>query len=133
MHVLCYLKASHYMSIVPAPNFISITSDPVSPIHPVGATVTLTCTVVLSSAVDVRITLSTVWTGPNGYIMTTNNLQPVLGSTTTYTSIAMVNSIGRAESGIYTCTATVSSTNEFVMNNTVFEEAQITTGKSQQH
>ena len=117
------------MSIVPAPNSISIATDPVSPIHPMGSTVTLTCTVVFSLTVDLPVTVNIVWTGPDEY-MTTNTAQPVIGSTTTYTSTAMVNSIGRAESGIYNCTATFSSTNEFVMNNTVFEVARITTGKS---
>ena len=52
------------------------------------------------------VTVSTVWTGPNGF-MTANIAQPVMGSTTTYTSTAMVSSFGRDQSGNYTCTATV--------------------------
>ena len=72
----------------------------------VGSTVTLTCTVELSPAVDVPVTVNTVWTGPNGF-MTTSTAQPVTGSTTTYTSTAMVSSFGRDQSGDYTCTTTV--------------------------
>ena len=71
----------------------------------VGSTVTLTCTVELSPAVDVPVTVNTVWTGPDGF-MTTSTAQR-MGSTTTYTSTAMVSSFGRDQSGNYTCTATV--------------------------
>ena len=37
-----------------------------------------------------------------------------MGSTTTYTSTAMVSSFGRDQSGVYTCTATVSSASSFI-------------------
>ena len=87
---------------VPAPTSVTVTNGSVN----VGSTVTLTCTVELSPAVDVPVTVNTVWTGPDGF-MTTNTAQPVMGSTTTYTSTAMVSSFGRDQSGDYTCTATV--------------------------
>ena len=90
-----------------------VTSDPVSPIRPVGSDVTLTCTVELSPAVDVPVTVNTVWTGPDGF-MTTNTAQPVRGNPTTYTSTAMVSSFERDQSGNYTCTATVISTFQFI-------------------
>ena len=51
--------------------------------------------------------MNTVWTGPDGF-MTTNTAQPVMGSTTTYASTAIVSSFGRDQSGVYTCTATAS-------------------------
>ena len=79
----------------------------------VGSTVTLTCTVELSPAVDVPVTVNTVWTGPTGF-STTNTAQAMAGSTTTYTSTALVSSFGIYQSGNYNCTATVSSTFSFI-------------------
>ena len=100
---------------VPATDSVIVMSVPVSPIHPAVSAVTLTCTVELSPAVDVPVTVTTMWTGPAGF-MTTNTAQPVMGTTTTYTSTAVVNSFGRHRSGKYTCTATVSSTSSFLLD-----------------
>ena len=112
---------------------MTITGDPVSPIRPVGSEVTLTCTVVLNPAVDVPVTVNTVWTGPAGF-MTTNTAQPVMGSTTTYTSTAMVSSFGRDQSGNYTCTATVSSTSLYLTDSrSQSGTARITVGKHPKH
>ena len=86
---------------VPAPTSVTVTNGPVN----IGSTVTLTCTVELSPAVDVLVTVNTVRTGPDGF-MTTSTAQR-MGSTTTYISTAMVSSFGRDQSGDYTCTATV--------------------------
>ena len=77
--------------------------------------ITLTCTVELSPAVDVPVTVNAVWTGPD-QCMTTDIAQPVMGSTSTYTSTAMVSLIGRNPSGNYTCTATLSSSSPFLMD-----------------
>ena len=90
-----------------------ISNDPVSPIRPVGSDVTLTCTVELSPAVDVPVTVNTVLTGPYGF-MTTNTAQPVMRRTTTYTTTAMVSSFGRDQSGVYTRAATVNSASSLV-------------------
>ena len=84
---------------------VVISSDPTSPIHPAGAPVTLTCTVELSPLVDVPVTVTTVWTGPYGFMTT----QPVMGSNTTYTSTVMISSFGRGQSGNYSCAALISS------------------------
>ena len=100
-----------YLISVPNPT-VTVASDQPNPIQPVGSTVTLTCTVELSPAVDVPVTVNTEWTGPNGF-MTTNTAQR-MGSTTTYTSTAMVSSFGRDQSGDYTCIATVNSTSSFI-------------------
>ena len=97
--------------LVPAPSMVTVT--PPSGVIIAGSSPNLTCTVELSPAVDVPVTVNTVWTGPDGF-MTTNTAQPVMGSTTTYTSTAMVNSFGRDQSGVYTCTATVNSTSSFL-------------------
>ena len=83
-----------------------------SPVN-VRSAVTLTCTVELSPAVDVPVTVNTVWTGPARF-STTTTAQAMVGSTTTYTSTATVNSFGRAQSGYYNCTATVSSSFLFI-------------------
>ena len=93
---------------MPTPIFVDITSNPVSPIRPIGSAVTLTCTVELSPAVDVPVTVNTEWTGSDGF-MTTNTAQPVIGSTTTYTSTAMVNAFGRGQFGDYICSVNVIS------------------------
>ena len=111
---------------VPKPMVVAIS---VSPIQSVGSNITLTCSVELSSAVDVLVIVNTVWTGPNGF-MTTNTAQPVMGSTTAYTSTAMVSSFGRDQSGDYNCTATVSSTSSFLTDSgSQSRTARITVGK----
>ena len=83
-------------------------TPPVVPI--VESSVTLTCTVELSPLVDVPGTVTTEWSGPDGF-MTTNTALPVIGSpTATYTSTATVSSsdseIGQLTEN-YTCKATV--------------------------
>ena len=95
----------------------------------VGSTLILTCTVELSPAVDVPVTVNTVWTGPDGF-MTTNTAQSVMGSNTTYISTAMVSSFGRNQSGDYTCTATVSSTSSFLTNSMGSSSTRVTVGKA---
>ena len=97
---------------VPNPMVVAISSDPVSPIRPVGSDVTLTCTVELSPAVDVPVTVNIVWTGPDG--VTLSSTTPVMESLTRYTSTAMVSSFGRDQSGVYTCIATLSSASSFI-------------------
>ena len=83
-----------------------VTSDLISPIRALGSYVILTCTVELSPAVDVPVTLSMVWTGPDGATLPPTTL--VMESLTRYTSTAIVSSFGRNQSGVYTCIATVS-------------------------
>ena len=90
---------------VPNPTVV-ITSTLVSPIHPVGSTVTLTCTVYLSPLVDVPVNVNAQLSAPAGVtiIPVTNS---VMENTTRYTSTVMVSPFGRNQSGEYTCTATV--------------------------
>ena len=96
---------SLFSPLVPNPTVV-ITSIPVSPIHPVGATVTLICTVDLSPAVDVPVNVNAQWSGPSEVVLITPVTISVIDNTTRYTSAAMVNSFGRNQSGEYTCTAT---------------------------
>ena len=107
---------------------VTVTSDPVSPIRPIGSDVTLTCTVELSPAVDVPVTVNTVWTGPDMF-MTTNTAQHVMGNT--YRSLVMVSSFGRDKSGNYTCSVSVSSDNTIPSTSDVrVGSARVTTGEA---
>ena len=89
------------------PFSVCLKSDPVSPIQLYKySNITLTCTVELSSAVDIPVTVNTVWTGPAGF-STSYTAQPAMGST--YISTHIVRSFNRNKSGKYICRATVSS------------------------
>ena len=90
---------------------ISVTSNPASPIRPIGSAVTLICTVVLSPAVDVPVTINIHLSDPDESPLTTTT-PSVSGST--YTSTAMVNSFGREDSGLYMCRASISSNFPFI-------------------
>jgi hypothetical protein len=92
---------------VPYPTVI-ITSSPVSPIHPVGSTVTLTCTVDLSPYVDVPVNVTTQLSGTAGVTITpVTTSESVMENATRYTSTATVSPFGRIQSGEYTCMANV--------------------------
>ena len=114
---------------VPAPVSVSVTSDPVSPIQPVGSAVALTCTVELSPAVVTlaNLTVTTVWTGPAGF-NATNTAQPVMGNTTTYISTAMVSSFGRNDSGYYSCKSNITSNS--LASRSINDKVRLTVGKS---
>ena len=113
---------------VPTPVSVILTSTPGSPIHGGATLVTLTCTVELTQAVDILLTVNTQLTGPAG--VTLFPTTPVMESLTRYTSTAMVNSFGRDQSGNYTCTATVSSGSSFLTgSNEKTGRAAFTIGK----
>ena len=111
-----------------APTSISVTSNPASPIRPIGSTVTVTCTVMLSSSVDVSVTVNTMLTGP-GIAGSVNRVAQREGSTTNYISTAMVSSFRRDQSGVYICTATVTPTSQFFTSNSASETARVTVGE----
>ena len=117
-----------FLILVTSPVSVTVTSNPVSPIRPIGSAVILTCTVELSPLVDVPVTVNTVWTGPDGF-MTTNTAQPVMGSATTYTSTAVVNAFGRGQSGNYTCSAIVTSNSQYLTDSLKSGSKNVTTGK----
>ena len=119
-------------TLVPDPESVVITSSPDTPIRPIGADVNLTCTMKLnnnSGAIDIPVTVNTEWTGPNEY--TDSGMAQRMGSTTTYTSTAIVSPFGRNQSGNYTCTATVSSTSSlsFVLSTSESVTNMVTVGK----
>ena len=121
-------------SAVPAPTSVSTTSNSASPIWPVGADITLTCTVDLDPAVDDPavddpVTVNTVWTGPDG--VTLSSTDPVMINMMRYTSTVMVSSFGRNQSGNYSCIATVTSISPFfVISNSHSGTTNINIGKS---
>ena len=97
----------HFALCTPVPNpTVMITSSVISPICPIGYNVTLTCSVELSPLVNVPVNVTAQLLGPAGVIITpvTNS---VMESTTRYTSVVMIHSFRRAQSGEYICTATV--------------------------
>ena len=67
---------------------------------------TLTCTAELNPAVDVPVTVNTVWTGPDGTILTSAT-RSEKKSFTLYASVNTLHSVDSADSGNYTCTVTV--------------------------
>ena len=72
-----------------------------------GASVTLTCAVELSPAVDVPVTVNTEWTGPADVMfMPANPVPAVMVNITTYISTV---SVGAARAGSYTCRAAITS------------------------
>ena len=69
------------------------------------ATYTLTCTADLDPAIDIPVTVNIQLRDPAGRTLTTTT-PSVSGST--YSSMATISSFGRDQSGLYTCSATVS-------------------------
>ena len=101
-----YIK--HTLHIVLAPPIVSLTSDAPSPILS-GSTVTLTCTVELIQAVDVPVTVNTVWIGP----VTTNAPSfAAQESLTLYRSSHTLNFVESADSGEYICTVSIGNGEE---------------------
>ena len=106
---------------------MNVTSDPPSPIYPVGSdvNVTLTCIVELTYVVDTSLNVSTSWTGPDDFMMT-SAAEPNVGNTTTYTSMVTISLFGRHKSGLYQCNATISSVPPLVtVNGSVSATANI--------
>ena len=123
MMILIIVVSVYYAcSIVPTPLVIT-TSGSVT----AQRTVNLTCTVELSPSVDVPVTVNSKWSGPDGFV-TANTAQPVMGSSTTYTSTVMVRSFGRDQSGNYTCRANVSSTSPYIMSSMDMSTTSVAAG-----
>ena len=122
--IFLYVLIQHTL----VPLSVNVTSHPVSPIQAIESNVTLTCTVELSPAVDIPVTVNTVWSGPAGFNIT-NTAQPVLGYTNTYISTAIVRKFGRNQTGNYICTATIVSDSTVVPASSESDMEFITTGK----
>ena len=107
--VICYLTTVLYIPhVVPPPTAVTVTASPDDPFIVVGHPLNLTCSVELSEAVDIAVTVNTVWSGPSGTQFTTTTSVATRLTATTYTSTATHSSVGTSDSGEYICTATVS-------------------------
>ena len=98
---------THIHVLVTLPLTVNVTT-PVGAII-AGSSPNLTCTVVLSPAVDVPVTVNTMWTGPD--LTTVTPTSPLMERLTRYVITAMIDA---ARNGSYTCRATVSSSSQFI-------------------
>ena len=118
------------LNLVPAPMTMNLVSDPVSPVRPIGSTVTLTCTVQLStnSNIDVQLSVALQILRDNSPLTSS----PSSTSGSTYTSTAVVSSFGRDESDNYTCRANVTpmTPNEYLIQSKTSTTAEVTVGKT---
>ena len=108
-----------------------LSSNIPNPIPPFGSSVTLTYAVELSPAVDVPVTVNTVLSADEGF-SNTRTAQPVMGSSTNYAAAFMISPFGRSNSGVYSCSATVSLTsNAYVSDSSTSRphSIRVTTGK----
>ena len=116
---------------MPAPRSVEVSSDPPSPIQPIGNSITLNCVVELSTLpqIDMEVSVRIQLYDPSGHSLSSS---PPTESTSTFTSRAIVNSFGRAESGIYTCRANVSAVppNRYVNDAVMTGTTRVTVGKS---
>ena len=86
-----------------------LVSDTPNPILS-GSSPTLTCTVEFTPAVDVPVSVSTVWTGPDGSTLM-SAAPPVMKSLTHYTSDLKLNYVESTDSGNYNCTVSIGGKN----------------------
>ena len=109
-YVISHLSYRSHIS-VSVPYSVDVTNNESNTVLPIGSNIALTCTVELSPAVDVPVTVNTVWIRPAG---ATLSITPtVMNSINMYTSTATVSSFGRKDSGNYTCMAYVNFTSLF--------------------
>ena len=119
-----------FSSIVPIPVSVILSPPYTGIIRPVGSAITMTCNVELSPLVNVPVSVITEWTGPAGFVANIT-ARPMEGSTTNYTSTAVVGSFGRNESGEYACKATITTTSPFLRDSASSSGAtRITVGKA---
>ena len=102
--------------LVPPPTAVTVTASPDDPFIVEGHPLNLTCSIELSEAVNIAVTVNTVWSGPPGTQFTTTTSVATRMTATTYTSTATISSVETSDSGEYICTATVSSTSPFLTN-----------------
>ena len=93
---------------MPAPTVVTVTA-PVGVIIAGTRSLSLTCTVELTTAVDIPVTVNTVWTGPD--MTTVTPTSSVMESLTRYIIMANVDA---ARGGNYTCQASIDSSSQFI-------------------
>ena len=100
-----------FIAIVPTPSSLTLTNSGTSDVVVVGSDVTLTCTLVLNSAIvatDLPLLMVGIQLSKDGTPLSNRIMSSMRGTTFTYTTQLELNSFGRNNSGKYTCTATVS-------------------------
>ena len=110
---------------VPAPHSVEVTSNKAIPIRSIESNITLTCTVQLSQAVDVPVTVNIQMTDPDGQLLTTTS--PAMNGFI-YTTTVTIVLFGRSKSGDYTCTSYVTSS--FINSPSKSSTLQLTLGES---
>ena len=131
VYILLIVLSSIDNFAVPPPTSVMLSSSIPNPIPPFGSSVTLTCAVELSPAVDVPVTVNTALTTPDGF-MIASTTQPVMGGITSYATTGMISSFRRSDSGIYSCSATVRLTyaNVYISDSSaVSHSIRVTTGE----
>ena len=132
--LVSYLSIVLCFNAVPGQLSVSMNSDPVGPIQPLGSDVTLRCTVQLDPAIvesDLSLLIVDAQLSQDGTPLVLTG-PTVTGTTFTYT--IQLDSFGRSDSGNYICTATIrpqpTSTyltnpnpNPVVSNRTMYREA----------
>ena len=111
---------------VPDPS-VTVSSSPIT----AGSSVTVICTVELNQYVDVGLTVDIQWTGPDSVVISPTD--PFMESTNRYTSTITFMSFGRAQSGVYTCSATISSDTLMTSGTEIVGMERITVGKLLDH
>ena len=100
-------------------------------VRPIGSSVTLTCMADLDPAIGgVPVAVNIQLSDPAGSTLTATT-PSVSGST--YSSMATISSFGRDQSGLYTCSATVSPSpsNSFLSGSSSQSETlRVTTGEA---
>ena len=114
-----------------SPSSISCNTNNISnPIRPIGSSITLICSVELSPAVDIPVTVNTEWSGPGGVTILLNDT--IMQNHTVYISTAVIKSFGRQQSGNYSCSASINPTSPesfLVSSATTTGTTRITVGK----
>ena len=115
---------------VPAPSYVIVRSNKPNPIRPVGSNATLMCTVGIQYSTvhpTVPLMVAIHLTNPVGVVLNTT-VHSVSGPT--YTSTATVESFQRAQSGVYTCEATLTSPSAYLSeSSTLTEEIDLSSGE----
>ena len=77
-----------------------------SPVTLVGSPLTVTCTIILVTKLEMGVQVEVVWTGPDGFTASTTPN----GSGTLYTSELTLNNLSASDAGTsYNCTASLTT------------------------
>ena len=120
LHLLLLCYKYH---VVPAPSSVTLSSSPA--IIFVGSNFTLTCSIELLEEVA-KSEIQVMWTGPGGSSPT----GVLAGSGTLYTSTITVTAYNTSDDGNYNCTASSTSSSNFLIGSGSSANITIDIGKS---